>query len=188
MGEEVLAADFNSMVQRQVVATFANAAARDAAIPAPAPGMMCCLIDTGTLQQYTDKAPTPSWQKPWGQPWGRVLHVLTGDVTTQGALIIPNSGFAFPLANRRYQITWSGNVIKANDNVGTITINIDRGDAFLYTVALFSLNPNFRTRGVVSELVTATPQNAGGVVIVSCDVGQVSLNYGRLSLDDVGPA
>jgi streptogramin lyase len=41
VGEEVLAADFNTYVQEQVVATFSTTAARDAAITTPKAGMMC---------------------------------------------------------------------------------------------------------------------------------------------------
>lgn len=40
-------------MQKQVVATFANAAARDAAIPSPSAGMMCWLNDLSRLQVYT---------------------------------------------------------------------------------------------------------------------------------------
>lgn len=50
VGEEVLAADFNLYVQKQVIATFANAVARDAALPTPTEGMACYLLDTHTLQ------------------------------------------------------------------------------------------------------------------------------------------
>lgn len=43
VGEEVLAADFNTYVQRQVVPTFASAAARNAAMASPAVGQMCAV-------------------------------------------------------------------------------------------------------------------------------------------------
>lgn len=53
VGEEVLAADFNPYVQEQVVATFANTAARDAAITAPKNGQHAWLADTGLLMLYS---------------------------------------------------------------------------------------------------------------------------------------
>lgn len=56
VGEEVLAADFNSYVQRQVVPTFSNAAARDAAITAPSEGMMCYLTDVHKYYTHTGTA------------------------------------------------------------------------------------------------------------------------------------
>lgn len=67
VGEEVLAADFNSYVQKQIVATFANAAARDAAIPGPTEGMMCYLNDVHQLQvrRATLWAPPPGTVVKW---------------------------------------------------------------------------------------------------------------------------
>jgi hypothetical protein len=71
VGEEVLAADFNTMVQRQVVATFANAAARDAAIPAPTEGMTCYVTGIGF------------------QIYNAVWKPLPGTTLVAGAGIIP---------------------------------------------------------------------------------------------------
>lgn len=51
-GEEVLASDWNSLVQEQVVATFATAAARTAAIAAPKAGQLTYLIDTQRLDRW----------------------------------------------------------------------------------------------------------------------------------------
>lgn len=56
VGEEVLAADFNDFVQEQVVSTFANAAARDAALPAPNIGQTCYLQDGTGLQHWDGTA------------------------------------------------------------------------------------------------------------------------------------
>lgn len=52
-GEEVLAADWNTYVQEQVVATFANAAQRTAQLPTPKEGQLSYLIDVAQVQQYT---------------------------------------------------------------------------------------------------------------------------------------
>lgn len=51
VGEEVLAADFNTYVQQQVVARFATVAARDSAYPAATAGAgaMAVTTDTGTV-------------------------------------------------------------------------------------------------------------------------------------------
>lgn len=58
VGEEVLAADFNTYVQKQVVAVFANAAARDAALPAPTIGMIVYVVDITEVQLATTALPT----------------------------------------------------------------------------------------------------------------------------------
>ena len=77
VGEEVLAADFNTYVQKQVVATFPNAAARDAALPAPTVGMLVHLADTTELLVATTTA-TSGW-KPIART---ALHTGTWDPVT----------------------------------------------------------------------------------------------------------
>lgn len=59
VGEEVLAADFNTMLQGQVIATFPNAAARTAALAAPAEGMVTYLADAKSYQRWTGSAWAP---------------------------------------------------------------------------------------------------------------------------------
>jgi hypothetical protein len=56
VGEEVLAADFNQYVQEQVIAVFANAAARTSAITAPKEGMHSYLLDVGQLHVFRSGA------------------------------------------------------------------------------------------------------------------------------------
>lgn len=51
-GEEVLASDWNTMVQEQVVATFATAAARTAALPTPKTGQVTFLLDVARDEQW----------------------------------------------------------------------------------------------------------------------------------------
>lgn len=52
VGEEVLAADFNTFVQQQTVASMPNAAGRDTDITAPQEGQLCYLRDVNRLQVY----------------------------------------------------------------------------------------------------------------------------------------
>jgi hypothetical protein len=56
VGEEVVAGDFNPVLQEQVIATFASAVARDAAILTPRNGQHAWLIDVGLLTRYTGTA------------------------------------------------------------------------------------------------------------------------------------
>ena len=103
VGEEVLAPDFNTYVQTQVVAQFANAAARDA-WAGPPQGALCVTLDDGVLWQRTPSA----WRKPWGQPWGMVGQGAdAAQKATSGAtemVAIGSTQFNAP-GNRRYKIT-----------------------------------------------------------------------------------
>lgn len=51
VGEEVLAADFNTYLQNQVVPAFTNVAQRDSQWAAPPNGAVCVTVDTGTCWQ-----------------------------------------------------------------------------------------------------------------------------------------
>jgi hypothetical protein len=64
VGEEVLSADFQPMVQDQVVATFPNVAARDAAIIAPKVGQGCYVTAVGL--QFWNGAGWISYTSPRG--------------------------------------------------------------------------------------------------------------------------
>tara|TARA_R110002126_G_scaffold3894_2_gene21469 strand:+ start:1324 stop:1590 length:267 start_codon:yes stop_codon:yes gene_type:complete len=55
-GEVLTAANVQTFLQDQVIAVFANATARDAAITSPAEGQHCFLSDTDALQYYTGSA------------------------------------------------------------------------------------------------------------------------------------
>lgn len=64
-GEEALAADFNPYLQEQVIATFANAAARDAGILTPRNGQFAYLVDRGILSKYDGTA----WRDQAVETW-----------------------------------------------------------------------------------------------------------------------
>ena len=51
VGEEVLATDFNTFVQNQVVPAFGNVGTRDSQYTAPPNGALCVTTDTNTLWQ-----------------------------------------------------------------------------------------------------------------------------------------
>src|SRR3954468_20894696 len=103
VGEEGLPPDFNDYVQEQVVATFPNASARTAAIPAPLPGQLSHLADTGRLEQYTAQASPAGWHLPWGPPWGVVFSSgVVGQAMTPGPVAGAGTNFTFPQPARRY--------------------------------------------------------------------------------------
>jgi hypothetical protein len=84
VGEEVLAADFQTYLQKQVIATFANAAARDAAITAPVAGQAVYLTGTGQFQIYAGAG--IGWRPPFANPWGLLTYKTKTSNTT-----LPNS-------------------------------------------------------------------------------------------------
>lgn len=87
VGEEVLAADFNAFVQTQVVAQFANAAARTSGWPAPPQGALSYLRDTDTVWGYN------------GSTWvyvGGGTNPYAARLATAGGISIPN-GILLPI-------------------------------------------------------------------------------------------
>jgi len=83
VGEEVLAADFNSYVQDQVVPAFPNVAARDAQWTAPPDGALAVTTDTNQLWQRIGGA----WAKQGaGQYMGN-------QYSTADAPMFPNTGY-----------------------------------------------------------------------------------------------
>lgn len=92
VGEELLAADMNAYIQQQVVATFATAAARDAAIPTPVTGQTCYLADALGHFVYDGTA----WR---AMPKGR-LGFLPGIArdATQGLTLHAQLSFTLPTA------------------------------------------------------------------------------------------
>lgn len=76
VGEEVLAADFNTYLQNQCVPAFTNTAQRDSQWPSPPNGAVCVTVDTGTYWQRAAGA----WMRPFGV-WG-----YAEATTTQGSI------------------------------------------------------------------------------------------------------
>lgn len=109
VGEEVLAADFNTYLQNQVVPAFTTTTQRDAQWTAPPNGALCVTTDTNTLWQRI----ASSWSTP-----NRTLHhgALGASVTgvgTAGTDIAISSSIALPAGRRiavvvHYYMTGSG--------------------------------------------------------------------------------
>ena len=78
VGEEVLAADFNTYLQQQVAARFATVAARDAAWPAATagPGAISITTDTSTMWMVIGVAWVPVIRSSRvGGDWGRAANL-----------------------------------------------------------------------------------------------------------------
>lgn len=107
-GEAVIASDMNTYLQRQVVSTFATAASRDTAIPAPTAGMMCYQADIQGVQIYTT-----SWRT---LPNG---HLASAIATTDGPMSAGSTPTLMPAisgvtctlpAGRRIKVSCRANV------------------------------------------------------------------------------
>jgi len=109
VGEEVLAADFNTYVQNQVVPRFATVAARDAAWPAATAGAGAVSVTTDTSSVWVSTGTV------WAAiPAGVVANQLnTGNYQT----IAPHTTYQdtgmtltfTPVAGRRYRFTYVAN-------------------------------------------------------------------------------
>lgn len=123
VGEEVLAADFNSYVQNQVCPAFTNAAQRDSQWAAPPNGATCVTVDTGTLWQRIGG----TWYTPFRR-LGLVTRTTNGPATTAEAVCVSLTGVVVPagrllrvVASFRAATGTSGEYITVKIREGTTT-------------------------------------------------------------------
>lgn len=108
VGEEVLASQLNQYLQEQVTATFANAAARTAAITTPKAGMLSYLIDSQRLDRWDGTA----WRAlPYGD-LGYSAQTTNSGIYPLSATQLPGAGFTIPAsrlpAGRIIEISFQG--------------------------------------------------------------------------------
>lgn len=127
VGEEVLAADFNAMVQRQVVATFPNAAARTAALATPTAGMLTYLADVNRYEYWNGAA----WSA-WSGILSKVITInaQTGITTTPLPLTgLQTAALTIP-ANRQIEVSAGITFTKAGaDTANWAALAIDDNGA-----------------------------------------------------------
>lgn len=191
-GEEVKAADFNPMVQEQVIPTFANAAARDTAMPAPHPGQHCYLIDQRVLLQFTDRTTPPSWRRPWSEAWGFIASYAPQDFrfgTSAG--YFPGAGFyGLTVPGRAVRIRMSGWSVK----------DIDGYDAHVVWRGLLGPPPHTVFQDVVTTLHQGWTGHLAVEAVVPTDAtwnqfhfqawtsaGTASTAWLRVAVYDLGP-
>jgi hypothetical protein len=105
VGEEVLAPDFNTYVQQQVVAQFPTTAARGSGIASPVAGQGSYL-DTGNETEGIEFWNGAAWRRPWNMPWGEVgRNSNTGQWNALGPIqdLLPAAFTS--VAGRRYRVT-----------------------------------------------------------------------------------
>lgn len=189
-GEEVLSTDFNPMVQEQVVATFANATARDAAIPAPRLGQHCYLNDTKALLQYTDASGTPGWHRPWSEPWGFLKNVIVPDMHFGGWTGISGSDHYFPTRGRIVRAQFNCNIYKDVDGADAhcvIRMNLSNGSAWspVYD-GLVTIHQGWVGRMICTD-VFDTNAWMGVWFHAMCTYGNAWTQWSRITIEDLGP-
>lgn len=124
-GEEVIAADWNQLVQEQVTATFATAAARTAAITTPKVGQITYLVDSQRVDRWDGSA----WRAvPYGD-LGYSAQTTNSGIYPLTATTLPGAGFTIPAARlpagRIVQITFQGivDVTGATNAAHSIRVN-----------------------------------------------------------------
>lgn len=187
VGEEVLAADFNTYVQRQVVPTFANTAARNTALPSPTPGMLCYVTDLGWLQEYTAKTSPPSWQRPWNSAWGLIQSSTCSQPNTPGPIYITGAAFSLPYAGRAYKITFRCMAGK-DGTAANVRYQININNAmYLYAEQPMPAGQVWSCE-ITAHANCATNGIGGGVVVQVFGASNVDTSWGRVLVEDVGPA
>jgi hypothetical protein len=175
-GDDVLASDFNTYVQNQVVPTFANATARTAGIPAPVTGQLSVLLDTNHLEMWTGGVWVTLNDPPAIRVRATALQALTAAVETQipmsttdyvrnGMALVTNSINA-PVAGLYQIIGWLGSANGAGNATltGTITLTL-LGNTY-YARNQMTLNAAYAS-GIVTALVALTANERVGLYATS---------------------
>lgn len=115
------------------ISAFANAAARDSQIEAPAIGQGVFLVDSGSVLFYY--GPSLGWLPEWNQPWGeqgRYAEITTASATINApaapTTIAGLSVVVNPVAGRQYMAEFDGSVV-SNANGDLIVVYIDTSHA-----------------------------------------------------------
>lgn len=189
-GESVISTDFNRMVQEQVIPTFADATARDIAMPVPKVGQYCFLASPGVLLQYTDKSVTAGWHKPWDQPWGCLEQsTYIPDSTLVWGNYFIGAGYIAPVARRMLHIVyemWIQKAVDGNDAHCYIRTLNARNMAMIHD-RIVTLHQGWTATMVIS--VTNDSSDVTGVHLTGyCTWGSYNTAWIRRDVWDLGPA
>jgi hypothetical protein len=190
VGEEVLANDFNTMVQQQIVATFPNAAARTAAVAAPLPGMLTFLADTGVYESWSGAAWLPLAGPGRSQLAYKLNATQQSGIQTVATDVVGLSATVTVPAGRRIQLAAYVGFYKAGADVtGYATAQITDGA----NTVLRDANQNIAVNFYASVYTLTRVEPAAGTftwkVRAATNAGFVNILAGSLLIvDDVGPA
>jgi hypothetical protein len=202
LGEEVLSADFQALVQQQVVATFATTAARDAAITAPVVGQCCFITGKGILVwQGAGIGWTPPWSVPWGVPPGG--HAEDNHTVTNAGLALVDAPLLTTtvtfIAGRRYTIEANvqmsthataspGQLIiaRASDNAVLEAGEYGSGTFNGWWTVFLRTGP-IQPVGTFAHKIRFAPVNSPGESRINAN-GTSSVQYSHMTVRDIGPA
>lgn len=192
-GAPILSSWGNTIRDRSVM-VFDTAAQRDTQIPAPTAGMVCYVLATGELLQYSGVA----WRKPWNLPWGDLgSFAQTANVAAGGAGFVTLTGATAALtmpANRRIRVDGLGLANGDTANMrGSLQVIANAAAVGLPGIALTSVvgsegRTTTSTFGVVTSIA-----GTNNFALQGNRTGATGTNLtwvgpgGLLTLTDVGP-
>lgn len=185
-GEEVLAADFNTYMQQQVVAVFATAAARDAAITAPINGQTCYLQDAGALFWWNGTA----WVS---LPRGHLGTTTIGSRDAGPGANVVHASVAFTLGSARRVradavVGWSA-ITAALTGTASVAVGFDGATAIRMAAAVnAAVGQSYWGSGYVIANLAAGAHTADMTVLNASTGGsmRITAGNGSISATDIG--
>lgn len=159
VGEEVLAADFNSFLQQQVVATFPNTVTRDL-WAAPPIGALCVTTDTLTFWIYSGSA----WGIVSGLSQVQQAAIATG-IATAAAVELTLATINIPAKPAAYTLECSAfwHAYNGGNDTGAARVRVNGTQVARQDIR--SPGNNMRVAwGIATTQLTAIPANTAAVV------------------------
>lgn len=162
VGEEVLAADFNTYMQNQVVPAFTGTAQRDTQWISPPDGAMCVTVDTGTRWQRVGS----TWYRPNSTLARVVASAQVTGIGTGGYDLTSTSAIAIP-AGRRIAVVAHLNFSGSGGGVYTAA----KMDGTVQTSRIAQINTLSPTAGEILEGQCPLTPSAGSHTFTISIVG-----------------
>lgn len=195
IGEETLAADFNTYVQQQVIAQFSTAAARSTGLASPVRGQ-ASYIATGDKTEGLEFWDGVAWRKPWNLPWG-LISVATKVANEAGFdNVVRDIGslsvtVASVPANRYLRVSVFASMFSTVATWGQIYITDAAGSQFaLGAIPTGGVTATLTVHALIATTVTGSLTFKARV---NCGAGNLTVigaanNPAFLTVEDTGPA
>ena len=173
--------DVDTYLMNQAVMTFADATARDAALPIPTEGMHCFLLDTDTLQYYDGSA----WQS--SVPAVTVVANLEGGIASQIPYQSAADTTAFITNGTSGQYLQSNGTSApafASINVNEVSQSVvDKSAAYTLTATEANKTIRFTQAGDVDLTIPDVLAVGEFVNVIQFGTGQVTLVASSITLN-----